>query len=193
MDETPKQIPRCPSPSTSSSPFSHCPPFSLVVTDFQAGYREGITDGKLSTLQQGFDEGFALSAPLARHLGILRGRATALLQFYIAQSAPSELVDGVRDLLRDLGRARRDDVLPKDLEREAHEEEDRLARGEEGFELESNDKRDMEHLEKALEGVSSGMSRTLNGPGEGQEQNGESLLESLEMRLVELEGRALRR
>ncbi|CAD6916961.1 unnamed protein product [Tilletia laevis] len=44
-----------------------------------AGYREGITAGKLSTFQSGFDEGFStVGAPLGRVVGRLRGEATSL-------------------------------------------------------------------------------------------------------------------
>lgn len=55
----------------------------------QTGYREGITSGKLSTLQQGFDEGFNLSAPVGRTRGELRGQANAAsyyLSHYKARS-----------------------------------------------------------------------------------------------------------
>lgn len=46
----------------------------------QTGYREGITAGKLSTLQQGFDQGFnEVGASLGRQLGALRGQLAALL------------------------------------------------------------------------------------------------------------------
>lgn len=47
-------------------------------TFYDVGYREGITAGKLSTLQAGFDQGFNLSAPLGRARGDLRGQVTAL-------------------------------------------------------------------------------------------------------------------
>ncbi|KAJ1024399.1 hypothetical protein NDA18_004566 [Ustilago nuda] len=44
------------------------------------GYREGITAGKLSTLQQGFNTGFnEVGALLGRQLGQLRGQVAALL------------------------------------------------------------------------------------------------------------------
>ncbi|SOV06757.1 uncharacterized protein UDID_05619 [Ustilago sp. UG-2017a] len=44
------------------------------------GYREGITAGKLSTLQQGFDTGFnEVGALLGRQLGQLRGQVAAFL------------------------------------------------------------------------------------------------------------------
>ncbi|KAE8270851.1 hypothetical protein A4X09_0g1486 [Tilletia walkeri] len=43
-----------------------------------AGYREGITAGKLGALQSGFDEGFSAGAPLGRAVGRLRGEVTSL-------------------------------------------------------------------------------------------------------------------
>uniref|UniRef100_V5GLQ3 Protein YAE1 n=1 Tax=Kalmanozyma brasiliensis (strain GHG001) TaxID=1365824 RepID=V5GLQ3_KALBG len=44
------------------------------------GYREGITAGKLSTLQSGFDQGFnEVGAALGRRVGIVRGQVAALL------------------------------------------------------------------------------------------------------------------
>ncbi|KAK4055654.1 hypothetical protein OIV83_000200 [Microbotryomycetes sp. JL201] len=52
-----------------------------------AGYRDGITEGKNSKLQQGFDQGFGLAAPYARRVGILRGVATSLLSLMTALSA----------------------------------------------------------------------------------------------------------
>ncbi|GAC74281.1 hypothetical protein PANT_10c00089 [Moesziomyces antarcticus T-34] len=52
-----------------------------VEAQFQdTGYREGITAGKLSTLQNGFDQGFnEVGAPLGREVGMLRGQLAALL------------------------------------------------------------------------------------------------------------------
>jgi Essential protein Yae1, N terminal len=45
----------------------------------QAGYRDGITAGKESALQEGFDAGFEQAgAPRGRELGLLRGLASAL-------------------------------------------------------------------------------------------------------------------
>ncbi|KAJ9473848.1 NADH:ubiquinone reductase (non-electrogenic) [Pseudozyma hubeiensis] len=44
------------------------------------GYREGITAGKLSTLQAGFDQGFnEVGAPMGERLGLLKGQVAALL------------------------------------------------------------------------------------------------------------------
>lgn len=130
--------------------------------------------------------------PYARAIGSLRGRTTALLNF--AQTLPtadSAVADAVRGLLADLGRVRRDDVLPVDTEREAHEEEDRIARGEdlndarEGFELDPNDKRDMEGLEQALEGFGTGGDRSTEVRWEGRK--GEELVGSFQARLDQLE------
>ena len=57
-----------------------CPDPGLIANQPQAGYRDGITAGKESALQQGFDAGFAQAgAPRGRELGILRGIASALL------------------------------------------------------------------------------------------------------------------
>ncbi|KAM0788815.1 hypothetical protein ACM66B_002901 [Microbotryomycetes sp. NB124-2] len=54
-----------------------------------AGYRDGITEGKNSRLQQGFDQGFGLAAPYARRVGILRGVATSLLNLMTSLSSSS--------------------------------------------------------------------------------------------------------
>ncbi|RXK34698.1 hypothetical protein M231_08050 [Tremella mesenterica] len=63
----------------------------MVARYTDAGYREGITDGKLSTLQQGFDESFELSVPSSRRLGLLRGRTAALLSYHIRKPINSSL------------------------------------------------------------------------------------------------------
>ncbi len=55
------------------------------LCSLQSGYREGITAGKLSTLQEGFDQAFAeVGVPLGRQVGLLRGKMDALL-FSVAQ------------------------------------------------------------------------------------------------------------
>ena len=64
------------------SPPLTLPPFSapILKNESQAGYREGITAGKESALQEGFDTGFAQTGgPLGRELGLLRGVANTLL------------------------------------------------------------------------------------------------------------------
>ncbi|ODN82234.1 hypothetical protein L202_02519 [Cryptococcus amylolentus CBS 6039] len=155
---------------------------STVYSD--AGYREGITDGKLATLQEGFDQAFAQAVPLSRRVGSLRGRAAALLAFATSLSppAPENLVEDLRVLIRDLSSVRRDAVLPEDEERKQHEEEEH-GEGQEAFELDVNDQRDMEGLEKSLEMMGGG-----GGVGK-DEKVGEEGVERLEARLRELEGR----
>ena len=62
---------------------------SLVCCVLQTGYREGITAGKLSTLQNGFDHGFnEVGAFLGREVGHLRGQIAALL-LLLTSPAPS--------------------------------------------------------------------------------------------------------
>ncbi|ODN94370.1 hypothetical protein L198_05229 [Cryptococcus wingfieldii CBS 7118] len=155
---------------------------STVYSD--AGYREGITDGKLVTLQEGFDQAFAQAVPLSRGVGSLRGRAAALLAFAtsLSPSAPENLVEDLRVLIRDLSSVRRDAVLPEDEERKQHEEEEH-GEGQEAFELDVNDQRDMEGLEKSLEMMGGG------GGVRKDEKVGEEGVERLEARLRELEGR----
>lgn len=51
---------------------------SPTCSSSQTGYREGITAGKLSTLQVGFDQGFNASTAIGRARGQLRGELLAL-------------------------------------------------------------------------------------------------------------------
>lgn len=150
----------------------------------QAGYREGITDGKLATLQQGFDTSFAASVPPSRRLGQLRGQANALLSHLTRpNSGSTELVDAARGLVQELARVKRVQVLPKDLERERHEQEEHG--GDDTFELEPTDNREMEGLEDAL--------GSLGGNGhassETKELREEDLLDYLEAKLEEIKRR----
>ncbi|KAF7345106.1 Yae1-N domain-containing protein [Mycena venus] len=57
--------------------------WSKISSEFtNVGYREGITAGKESALQEGFDTGFAgVGAPLGRDIGFLRGMSSALVAF----------------------------------------------------------------------------------------------------------------
>ncbi|PWY99655.1 hypothetical protein BCV70DRAFT_200577 [Testicularia cyperi] len=56
-----------------------------------AGYREGITAGKLSTLQGGFDQGFnEVGAPIGRSVGILRGQIAALVSILSSTTMSTE-------------------------------------------------------------------------------------------------------
>ncbi|WVQ98026.1 hypothetical protein IAU59_005147 [Kwoniella sp. CBS 9459] len=166
-----------------------------------AGYREGITDGKLATLQQGFDAGFAQSVPLSRRVGLLRGRAAALLAIVTTSSssaspaaspspsgphshASADLIDSLRDLNRRLSLLRRDEILPEDKERIEHEKEDHPDG--EGYELDQTDKRDMESLERSLGSMGdAGASK--------QRMDGEVVIGRLEAELTALETALLRR
>jgi hypothetical protein len=115
-------------------------------------------------------------------------------------------VDELRTLVKELGRVRRDDILPVDTERLAHEEEDRQAqasdqarapgdqnasgtvktRTPETFELDYTDSRAMESLEQAMQGVSSGQPPAEDHTGGGVERE-EKLLAGLEDRLKAIE------
>ncbi|KAI0647982.1 hypothetical protein C8Q79DRAFT_925015 [Trametes meyenii] len=103
--------------------------WAKISSDFtNAGYREGITAGKESALQQGFDEGFAqVGAPLGRELGILRGLCSALIAFLsrpheIAAQTETALAE-VREIATQLASVRFSDIAPPDLEALAHAKE----------------------------------------------------------------------
>lgn len=120
-------------------------------------------------------------------------------------------MDELRTLVKELGRVRRDDILPVDTERLAHEEEDRQAqasdtrapgdqkasgivraRTPETFELGYTDSRAMESLEQAMQGVSSGQPPVELDHTEGGVEREEKLLAGLEDRLKSIE-QAVRR
>lgn len=93
----------------------------------QAGYREGITAGKESALQQGFDDGFAhTGAPLGRELGILRGLCSALIAL-LSRPQPTDAAQvalaEARDIASQLANVRFSDIVPPDLEAIAHARE----------------------------------------------------------------------
>ncbi|KAI0770372.1 hypothetical protein C8Q74DRAFT_895355 [Fomes fomentarius] len=153
-----------------------------------AGYREGITAGKESALQQGFDEGFAqVGAPIGRELGILRGLCSAFLAFLSRAPAtipPSfsisssliqdnaSLLAQVREIAAALANVRFSDIAPLDLEAIAHAREHLESSGpmdqdDDGADLadptklneELKDKRDVERLEDLM--------AQLSAPGGG--------------------------
>ena len=109
-----------------------------------------------------------------------------------------QAISQVRGFVRRLGAVRRDDILPVDLEREQHEKEEHPD-GEE-FELDKTDKRDMEGLEMAMEGVktvhAASSAKGVNGHNQvgghaeqkakGKLREG-ALLDALEKELVALE------
>jgi hypothetical protein len=82
-------------------------------------------------------------------------------------------LDVLKDYIRDLNRVKRVDILSIDKEREEHERD----HGDGGYELDGNDKRDMEGLENALDNLGTG------GGGKREEE----LLIELEGRLDALE------
>ncbi|KAI0269974.1 hypothetical protein BC834DRAFT_967685 [Gloeopeniophorella convolvens] len=83
-----------------------------------AGYRDGITAGKESALQEGFDAGFARTGvPLGRALGLLRGLAAAL------PAAHPPLAPAARAAAAALADVRWADIAPRDAEAEAHARE----------------------------------------------------------------------
>lgn len=117
----------------------------------QTGYREGITKGKLSTLQGGFDQGFnEVGAPLGRQIGLLRGQVAALLLLLSSNtsSRPTKRVKSsttlpllanpkveeaekmLRKIAAELDRLKLADVAEPDYEAMEHEREHEGAEGE---------------------------------------------------------------
>lgn len=96
----------------------------------QAGYREGITAGKESALQEGFDDGFALvGAPLGRAIGLLRGAANAAMGFVSSRASDTDAnaleqrKNEVRTIIGSLGRINLEDLAPRDAQAEEHAKE----------------------------------------------------------------------
>ncbi|WWC86924.1 uncharacterized protein L201_001803 [Kwoniella dendrophila CBS 6074] len=171
---------------------------------FDAGYREGITDGKLSTLQKGFDEGFEISVPLSRKIGLLRGKSSALLSIATSSSSSSSksstdkantnLIEEIREINKQLNKLKRDEILPEDEERLQHEKEEHEDPNNDDdhtFELDQNDKRDLEFLENGFENI--GKSSKPDAGGEKRKEDGEFIMRRLEEKLHELEKYVLRR
>ncbi|KZT11982.1 uncharacterized protein LAESUDRAFT_161676 [Laetiporus sulphureus 93-53] len=132
-----------------------------------AGYREGITAGKESALQQGFNEGFAeVGVPLGREIGILRGMASALLSYLTAAGDKVQnqtVVDEARNIVSQLSAVRFSDIAPPDLEAERHARDHLEAAAPETIEemeVEMNEelkeKQDLESLEDMLVRMSAG-------------------------------------
>jgi hypothetical protein len=88
----------------------------LQARHTDAGYREGINVGKLSTLQTGFNDGFArYGAPAGRRLGLARGTAGAILAWLLQRpDSAAALIEEARTLVRDLGRLAVEDVAERD-------------------------------------------------------------------------------
>ena len=95
---------------------------------------------------------------------------------------PSEELEDVRVVIRDLARVRRDDVVPRDHERETHESEEHGGE-QDSLELERNGGRELEALEARFEGLGG-----VNGVGDREVGKGE-VMDTLERRLRALEER----
>ncbi|TDL17704.1 hypothetical protein BD410DRAFT_729499 [Rickenella mellea] len=128
-----------------------------------AGYREGITAGKESTLQEGFDSGFStVGAPLGREVGMLRG-ATAGLSSFLRSSRQVALEEHERqavilevlDIENQLHRIQFSDIEPRDLEAEEHAQLHRQT-GEEDTDVgaEIREEMDIEKLQKSFKNLS---------------------------------------
>ncbi|PFH49288.1 hypothetical protein AMATHDRAFT_148015 [Amanita thiersii Skay4041] len=146
--------------------------WSKLSSDFtNAGYREGITAGKESAIQEGFDSGFAqVGAPIGRELGMLRGIASALIDILVSLSTRSALYQpttvsydlmlaDARDIASQLVKVRFTDIAPPDLEAEAHAREhlESLYDAEISVPEELAERREMENLEDMLAGMGTGV------------------------------------
>ena len=184
-----------------NSSYAHQSEWSKITSDFtnvrsnsiarlnlmfeQAGYREGITAGKESALQAGFDAGYAqVGVPLGREMGLLRGAALALMTFIDSPQLlqPSEVLNEalkeIRAISAQLSGIRFSDIAPRDLEAEAHARE-HLADGEVDLPVngldengvmqdeETVEKRTMEQLEDMMSsfGTNLAPSSALPRPG----------------------------
>ncbi|KAJ6476256.1 hypothetical protein C8R45DRAFT_1063409 [Mycena sanguinolenta] len=137
--------------------------WTKISSEFtNVGYREGITAGKESALQEGFDTGFAaVGVPLGRDIGFLRGMSSALIAFLnsnvCTHPEKESFVVEARDIAASLAIIRFTDVVPRDLEAEEHalqhiaNEDDAMDENEE-----LSDKRKMEGLEDMLSRLTAG-------------------------------------
>ncbi|KAF8183785.1 hypothetical protein K438DRAFT_1599416 [Mycena galopus ATCC 62051] len=137
--------------------------WTKISTEFtNVGYREGITAGKESALQEGFDTGFAsVGAPLGRDIGFLRGTSSALIAFLTSavcnHPEKESLLAEARAIAASLAVVRFTDVVPRDLEAEEHalqhlaDSDDPMDENEE-----LTEKRKMEGLEDMLSRLTAG-------------------------------------
>lgn len=103
--------------------------------------------------------GFAnVGVPIGRELGLLRGASSVVLAFLNKSSGISEkaqMLAEAQEISSQLSRVRFSDIIPRDLEAEAHAREHLEA---EGVELDMNeeiaDKREVEGLEDLLANLS---------------------------------------
>ncbi|KAK7039224.1 hypothetical protein VNI00_010129 [Paramarasmius palmivorus] len=136
--------------------------WTKISTEFtNAGYREGITAGKESALQAGFDDGFAsIGAPMGREMGILRGISSAFVShLVVSKNLPDNdpTVLEARAITSQLANVRFSDIAPRDLEAEEHAREHLEIDGEEMDENEEvAGKREVEGLEDMLAKLTAG-------------------------------------
>ncbi|CAE6415539.1 unnamed protein product [Rhizoctonia solani] len=146
--------------------------WNKLSNDFiTAGYREGITAGKESALQEGFDDGFASTgAPLGRQVGTLRGQANALLALCTRQQL-ADLEAEVREIVQGLSRVKLSALAPPDMQAIEHAREHESDAPDVG-DVETNNQ--MGDLEDAFESLSTSksagkedvMRRSLEAMGE---------------------------
>ncbi|KAJ7260960.1 hypothetical protein B0H12DRAFT_1201632 [Mycena haematopus] len=137
--------------------------WTKISSEFtNVGYREGITAGKESALQEGFDAGFAsVGAPLGRDIGFMRGTSSALIAFLISgvctHPEKESLLVEARAIAASLAAVRFADIMPRDLEAEEHALQhlaDEDGPMDENEEL--GDKRKVEALEDMLSRLTAG-------------------------------------
>ncbi|KAJ6614638.1 hypothetical protein B0H10DRAFT_1196773 [Mycena sp. CBHHK59/15] len=157
--------------------------WTKISSEFtNAGYREGITAGKESALQEGFDTGFAsVGAPLGRGIGLLRGMSSALVAFLSSDACDHlekyVLLTEARAIATSLAVVRFSDVVPRDLEAEEHARQHLV---EDDSEMDVNgelaEKRQIEGLEDMLSRLTAGRTQT-NGDKTRPTQSDVRLLE----------------
>ncbi|GAA5971783.1 hypothetical protein JCM11641_001511 [Rhodosporidiobolus odoratus] len=130
-----------------------------------AGYRDGITAGKNSRLQAGFDQGFAIASPYARELGALRGTAAGLLALltttggsakyagpvvgHLEPNAKAQVVAELREIVNALGKLDANKVLPVDEEAVQHAKEHE----DEGISEVMRQRKEMREMEELMGGL----------------------------------------
>jgi hypothetical protein len=148
---------------------------AIYLLNAQTGYRDGITAGKESALQEGFDDGFAsVGAPLGRELGILRGISSAILSFLTSSSTSpqdhntteQESLAEARDIAVALANIRFTDIAPRDLDAEEHARQ-HLESEDADMEVkeELSEKRDLERIEDMLAKLTAGTSAGAHDKG----------------------------
>ncbi|KAJ7145821.1 hypothetical protein C8R44DRAFT_755964 [Mycena epipterygia] len=138
--------------------------WTKISSEFtNVGYREGITAGKESALQEGFDNGFAsVGAPLGRDIGFLRGMSSALVAFLnssVCHHVEKEsMFAEARAIAAGLAVVRFSDVVPRDLEAEEHALQHLADSEDPGMDEneEISEKRNMERLEDMLSRLTAG-------------------------------------